>query len=102
MAQKCLVLGSDGFLGSHLVDDLLSRGFNVRAFDRFNEEKTKNLVYPQDRLELFSGDFFDPASIDVALEGIAFVFHFISSGNSVSTINCPKKDIENNVCLMHA
>lgn len=97
MEQKCLVLGGDGFLGSHLVDDLLSRGFDVRVFDRFNGEKIKNLVYPQDRLELFSGDFFDPASIDAALEDIVFVFHFISVGNPTSTINNPKKDIEDNV-----
>lgn len=97
MKQKCLVLGGDGFLGSHLVDDLLARGFNVRVFGKFDGEKPKNLVYPQDGLELFLGNFFDSASIDAALEDIAFVFHFISLGNSTSTINNPKKDIEDNV-----
>lgn len=97
MDKKCLVLGGDGFLGSHLVDDLLSRGFDVRVFDKLDGKKARNLVYPQDRLELFSGDFFDPVSIDAALEGIAFVFHFISLGSPISTINNPKKDIEDNV-----
>lgn len=97
MKQKCLVLGGDGFLGSHLVDDLLSRGFSVRVFDRFDGDKLKNLVYPQEGLELFSGDFLDSSSLDKALQDIDFVFHFISLGNPALTIKDPESDIKNNI-----
>lgn len=97
MKKKCLVLGADGFLGSHLTDDLVSRGFSVRAFDRFEDGKIKNLVYPQDGLEIFSGDFLSSESIEEALHDIDIVFHFISLGNPALTIKDPKSDIENNV-----
>jgi len=97
MKGKCLVLGGDGFLGSHLVDDLLLRGFFVRAFDRFEDGKMRNLIYPQKGLEIFSGDFLNVEDIEEALQGIDTVFHFISLGNPVLTIKDPESDIKNNV-----
>lgn len=110
MNKKCLVLGGDTFLGSHLVDDLLLRGFEVRAFDIFEEEKPRNLRYPQERLEIFPGSLLDSSSIDEALENIAYVFHFISSGSPAASIDNPQKDIKESVistvslldaCLRH-
>lgn len=95
--QKCLILGGDGFLGSHLVDDLLLKGFDVRVFDRFKEKKSKNLNHVIKKIELLSGDFLNKSDLEKALENIDFVFHFISSSNPASTINKPGEEIELNV-----
>ena len=36
MSRKILVTGADGFIGSHLVERLIDKGFNVRAFTFYN------------------------------------------------------------------
>lgn len=95
--QKCLVLGGDGFLGSHLVDDLLQQGFNVRVFGRFKKNKLKNLNHVIKNIEIFSGDFLYTSDLKKALLNIDYVFHFISSSNPASTINKPEEEIELNV-----
>lgn len=78
--KKVLVTGADGFIGSHLVDHLVDKGYNVKAFvlynsfnsygwlDSFSKEKLKNI-------EVFSGDIRDPNGIRVAMEGIDIVYH---------------------------
>ncbi len=80
MAVKVLVTGADGFIGSHLVEHLLDKGYQVRAFvlynsfnsygwiDSFSEDKRK-------KLEIFSGDIRDPNGVRVAMEGIDVVYH---------------------------
>lgn len=95
--RKCLILGGDGFLGSHLVDDLLQRGFDVRVFGRFQENKVKNLNHVIKKIELFSGDFLNMSDLVKALNNVDYVFHFISSSNPASTINRPREEIELNV-----
>lgn len=95
--QKCLILGGDGFLGSHLVESLLKKGHSVIVFGRFKNNKVKNLNHVINRIELFSGDFLNTSNLEKALEGIDYVFHFISSSNPVTTINKPREEIELNI-----
>lgn len=90
-------MGANGFLGSHLVDDLISSGYSVRAFDLFRKGESINFNYPDSRLEIYRGDFLNPESVDKALEGIEFVFHFIYLGNPVSSFQNPVLDIERNI-----
>ncbi|MBW4055881.1 MAG: NAD-dependent epimerase/dehydratase family protein [Proteobacteria bacterium] len=42
--MKVLVFGGNGFIGSHLVDELLASGYSVRIFDRFPEKFRPPLV----------------------------------------------------------
>ncbi len=87
MSKKCLVLGGDGFLGSHLVEDLLKKGYRVKVFGRFQNRKTRNLPPNAGKIELVSGDFLDPPDLKKVLTNIDYVFHFISSTNPNSKIN---------------
>lgn len=95
--QRCLVLGGDGFIGSHLVESLLEKGHSVVVFGRFKKNKVKNLNHVRKRIELFSGDFLITPNLEKTLEGIDCVFHFISSSNPVATINKPREEIELNI-----
>jgi UDP-glucose 4-epimerase len=97
MTKNCLVLGANGFEGSHLVDALLARGFYVRAFDEFTAGKKENLMHPQEQLDIFSGNFMNSKDIDRAMKDIDFVFHFAYIGSPSVAANDPKFDIENNV-----
>lgn len=94
MAQ-CLVLGANGFLGSHLVDALIVKGHQVRAFDRYLDEERKFLAH--DNVEVYKGDFLNRRDIAKALKAIDYVFHFISTTTPITSENDPLIDINTNI-----
>lgn len=91
---KCLVLGANGFIGSHLVDSLLAAGHEVRAFDRFSTDPTFEQT---DRVEILRGDFLNEADLETAIKDIDYVFHFISTTTPATAENDPSIDIETNI-----
>lgn len=95
MVSRLLVLGANGFIGSHLVDSLASLGHNVRAFVRNDHGEIKfNL---SENVEVFQGDFFNLRNLVSALEGIDYVFHFISTSTPLNSDDDPLIDIDTNV-----
>lgn len=77
---KILVTGADGFIGSHLVEELIDKGCKVKAFvyynsfnswgwlDTISEEKKSTI-------EIFSGDIRDPNAVRTAMKDCEWVFH---------------------------
>jgi nucleoside-diphosphate-sugar epimerase len=70
---KYLVTGGAGFIGSHLVEELLRRGESVRIADNFSTGRRENL--PQAPHDLVEGDLSDPKTAAMAVEGCDFVLH---------------------------
>ncbi len=63
--KKVLVTGADGFIGSHLTESLLEKGYDVKAFTYYNSFNTWGWLdtLPKeklDQIEVFSGDVRDP------------------------------------------
>lgn len=93
--SRCLVLGGNGFIGSHLVDRLVENGYMVRAFDRFGPNQV-NFTRHQN-IEVFAGDFLNRADLAAALQGVDYVFHLISTTTPATAENDPLVDIDTNV-----
>lgn len=92
---KTLVLGANGFVGSHLVDSLATAGHDVRAFDRFSSGET--VFNKHDNVEIFAGNYLNTGDLEDALKDIDYVFHFISTTTPASAENDPVVDIDSNV-----
>ncbi|MHB8512026.1 MAG: SDR family NAD(P)-dependent oxidoreductase [Actinomycetota bacterium] len=73
----CLVTGGAGFIGSHTVDHLLSKGYRVRVLDNL-QPRVHPLGKPKwlsNDAEFIHGDVADPDALSKALEGAEFVLH---------------------------
>jgi dTDP-L-rhamnose 4-epimerase len=83
MRQTILITGGAGFIGSHLADELLSRGFRVRALDNLSPqvhgEGGRRPVYLNPDVELLVGDVRDPHTVRAALHGVDAVYHFAAA-----------------------
>lgn len=80
---KVLVTGGTGFIGTHLVDELVKRGEEVRSLVR----KTSNVRHlKKSGVELVYGDITNMDSLKKAVKGIDVVYHLVGGG-SVSTIS---------------
>ena len=78
--MKILVTGADGFIGSHLTEALVRRGFDVRAFVLYNSFNSWGWLdqIPADvrgKFEVFSGDVRDPYGVKKAMQGCDMVLH---------------------------
>lgn len=71
-----LVTGGAGFIGSHLVDELLNkRGEQVRVLDNFSTGKRENLEPYAGRIEIIEGDLRSQHTVRQAMADVAYVFH---------------------------
>jgi dTDP-L-rhamnose 4-epimerase len=83
MAKRILITGGAGFIGSHLADALLSRGYEVRALDSLSPQvhgkEAARPGYLDDDVELITGDVRDPELVRRALDGIEVVYHLAAA-----------------------
>ncbi len=91
--MKALVLGGNGFIGSHLVKALLKSKISVRVFDN-SSDKLDHLVSD---IEFHCGSFSDSDKIFKALHGIDVVYHLISTSLPGTSNLDPVSDIEGNL-----
>lgn len=75
MSDLYLVTGGAGFIGSHLVEALATRGSRVRVLDDFSTGLRENLAHIRPAPEIVEGDLADPAAVNRAAEGATVVFH---------------------------
>ena len=75
MSDLYLVTGGAGFIGSHLVDELLRRGHRVRVLDNFATGRRENLIGVADNIELVEGDVQSYERVHNAARGVDYVIH---------------------------
>lgn len=91
--MKILVLGGNGFIGSHVVDHLLAAGHKVRVFDHVPERYREPLKQVEYRL----GRFDDTFQVAEALQGVDAVCHLISTTVPGTSNLDPVADVESNL-----
>ena len=96
MTKQFLVLGSAGFIGSHLCDALLSAGHTVRAFDRPHVPAYRAFAHTEP-IEWIQGDFTSATDIERAVAGCDVVYHLVSTTLPKTSNEDVIYDLESNV-----
>ncbi|NMA84148.1 MAG: SDR family NAD(P)-dependent oxidoreductase [Epulopiscium sp.] len=78
--KKILITGADGFIGSHLTEELVKRGHKVKAFAYYNSFNSWGWLDTLSKeimkeIEVFTGDVRDPNGVREAMKGMDEVFH---------------------------
>lgn len=100
--KSVLVTGAGGFIGSHLVEELVKVGANVKAFVKYNSRNDWGMLelLPSDILrevEVVSGDIQDPFFVKKAVKGCEVVFHLAALIGIPYSYMAPKSYISVNV-----
>jgi UDP-glucose 4-epimerase len=90
---KSLVLGGNGFIGTHLVDGLLEEGYPVRIYDR---SPNRFRATPQNA-EYVVGELGNHGLIRAAVEDVEVVFHFVSTTIPKTSNDDPIYDVRSNL-----
>lgn len=73
--KKALVTGGAGFIGSHLVDELVASGCEVVVLDNLTTGHLSNLAHVKERISFLEADIRDAAAVFRASEGCDVIFH---------------------------
>lgn len=100
--KKVLITGADGFIGSHLVERLITEGCKVKAFVYYNSFNSWGWLdsFPEDKLhliEIFAGDIRDPNGIRTAMKDVDVVFHLAALIAIPFSYHSPDSYIDTNI-----
>lgn len=100
--KKVLVTGSEGFIGSHLVEGLLEEGCDVRALVYYNFSNSWGWLdtFPKEKLqkiEVFVGDIRDHNNVRLAMHGIDVVFHLAALIGIPFSYHSPYSYVDTNI-----
>ena len=100
--KNILVTGADGFIGSHLTEELVNQGYNVRAFVYYNSFNSWGWLDTlpkeiKDKIEIFSGDIRDPNGVRIAMEDCDTVFHLAALIAIPFSYHSPDSYVDTNV-----
>ena len=101
-AQKVLVTGADGFIGSHLIEHLVASGYNVKAFVMYNSFGSYGWLdtcapHVLEQVEVFAGDVRDPNGVRVAMEGCDVVLHLAALIAIPYSYHSPDSYVDTNI-----
>jgi GDP-4-dehydro-6-deoxy-D-mannose reductase len=98
MAEKALITGITGFVGSHLAELLLARGLEVHGIKRWRS-RTDNIDHIRDRLVLHDADMRDMCSLATTLDESRpdYIFHLASQSFVPMSWKAPADTMETNI-----
>ncbi len=102
MKNRVLVTGADGFIGSHLTEELVKRGYGVKAFVFYNSFNNWGWLDSLDdnimsQVEVFTGDIRDPHGVKTAMQGCDAVFHLAALIGIPFSYHSPDAYVDTNI-----
>jgi len=91
-----LVTGGAGFIGSHIVNDLVSQGANVTIYDNFTSGTLENINHLSDKIKIIKGDILDVEQLNKACENIDIISHQAAQLEITKCIDDPILDLKIN------
>jgi UDP-glucose 4-epimerase len=103
-AERVLVTGGAGCIGSELCAVLVARGHEVVALDDLSSGKAEHVAPLRGRsnFRLVVGDILDPAALDEVVSGADFVYHLAANPDVKFTADAPDRDLRQNTLATHA
>lgn len=97
--MKVLVTGASGFIGSHLCEKLLSKGYKVKAFVRYTSKQNIGWLkdFKKKNLEIVFGDIVDFDSVKNAVEGCDYIINLAASISVPYSFKNPQTFIDTNI-----
>ncbi|TLS50580.1 SDR family NAD(P)-dependent oxidoreductase [Paenibacillus antri] len=98
--MKILITGADGFIGSHLTEELVRQGHDVRAFVLYNSFNSWGWLDEspiRDELDVFAGDIRDPHGVKQAMKGCDAVYHLAALIAIPFSYHSPDTYVDTNV-----
>lgn len=101
-SKKILVTGAGGFIGSHLTENLVRLGYNVRAlvlYNSYNSWEWLDYAGPdvKDSIEVVLGDIRDPYGVKKAMQGCSSVFHLAALIAIPYSYHSPETYVDTNI-----
>jgi len=94
--QRVIVTGGSGFIGSHIVDQLVNDGYNVTVIDNESAE-CNNEFYYNDKASYYKYDIEDYDLIEPLFKGVSYVFHLAAESRIQPTLDRPVKACMTNI-----
>lgn len=94
---KYLVTGGAGFIGSHIVRELVRRGHKVKVIDNLSTGKIENLQDVINKIKFIKGDICNLKLLEKEFKGIDFILHQAASCSVPDSIKFPKIYHKNNI-----
>jgi NAD dependent epimerase/dehydratase len=102
MTETVAVTGAEGFIGSHLTEELVRRGHRVRAMVLYNMFSSAGWLDTldadiTDQVDVVFGDVRDPASARELVEGAQVVYHLAAIGSVPYSYSAPRSFVDTNL-----
>ncbi|MFI3168577.1 MAG: NAD-dependent 4,6-dehydratase LegB [Faecalibacterium sp.] len=102
MSQSVMVTGADGFIGSHLTEELVKKGEKVKAFCLYNSFGSCGWIdtLPKEirsEIEIFMGDVRDPNGVRTAMQGQDIVYHLAALIAIPFSYHSPDSYVDTNI-----
>jgi UDP-glucose 4-epimerase len=93
MTERILLIGGNGFIGSHLIDELLDEGYPITVLDKRHELYRK----PNQNVRYYIGNYNDSNILNQALAHSDIVIHLAHIGTPISSAMNTEREILNNI-----
>ena len=92
-----LVTGGAGFIGSNIVEDLISQDYNVKILDDFSTGNDQNISEFRDKVELIKGSIIDVEAVKKAVKNVDYISHQAALPSVTRSVEEPVPSAEVNI-----